>query len=370
MRPLQSVQRRTGFETLEAKKLFAADLVGGAAIDLPDTAVVAGFDPGDLVAELDPGDLYSVEMNPGDGLLATLPYVGLRQQADTVLVSEIQSGKLTPTPNGSSFSGWSGEQPLGGDGIRSALARSLSRALQCPSDQPVSGDGIRSAPPNGSSFSGWNGEGCSGTGTCTITVDNKDYVNNIGTENPSEMVINDGLADSPGLGGQEGEPVTAPVSDMVFESLGGQEGEPVVAGLWQDCNNAIDSNDCPGIIDAGLTGPIGGTLDRTPEVIDSNDTTNIEINLGGQEGEDFNLDPGNTVSGVAAVHTSGVVDFLASSKTSEFLHGNTNNAISMANTAEGGLNEISGIVIRMRELAVQSANGDFQVTDQHYFAVR
>ena len=45
---------------------------------------------------------------------------------------------------------------------------------------------------------------------------------------------------------------------------------------------------------------------------------------------------------------------------------NTNNAISMANTAEGGLNEISGIVIRMRELAVQSANGDLTSTDRGY----
>ncbi len=45
---------------------------------------------------------------------------------------------------------------------------------------------------------------------------------------------------------------------------------------------------------------------------------------------------------------------------------NTRNAISMANTAEGGLNEISGIVIRMRELAVQSANGDLTSTDRSY----
>ncbi len=45
---------------------------------------------------------------------------------------------------------------------------------------------------------------------------------------------------------------------------------------------------------------------------------------------------------------------------------NTSNAISMANTAEGGLNEISGIVIRMRELAVQSANGDLTSTDRGY----
>ena len=45
---------------------------------------------------------------------------------------------------------------------------------------------------------------------------------------------------------------------------------------------------------------------------------------------------------------------------------NTSNAISMANTAEGGLSEISGIVIRMRELAVQSANGDLTSTDRSY----
>ncbi len=45
---------------------------------------------------------------------------------------------------------------------------------------------------------------------------------------------------------------------------------------------------------------------------------------------------------------------------------NTNNAISMAQTAEGGLDEISGIVVRMRELAVQSANGDLTKTDRSY----
>ena len=46
------------FEALEAKQLFAADLVGGAVADLPDTAVVA---------EIHPGDLSSVQMNPGCG---------------------------------------------------------------------------------------------------------------------------------------------------------------------------------------------------------------------------------------------------------------------------------------------------------------
>lgn len=45
---------------------------------------------------------------------------------------------------------------------------------------------------------------------------------------------------------------------------------------------------------------------------------------------------------------------------------NTNNAISMTNTAEGGLNQISGILIRMREIAVQSANGDLTATDRSY----
>ncbi|MEM9692737.1 MAG: flagellin [Myxococcota bacterium] len=45
---------------------------------------------------------------------------------------------------------------------------------------------------------------------------------------------------------------------------------------------------------------------------------------------------------------------------------NTNNAISMTQTAEGGLNEISGIVVRMRELAVQAANGDLTSTDRGF----
>ncbi len=45
---------------------------------------------------------------------------------------------------------------------------------------------------------------------------------------------------------------------------------------------------------------------------------------------------------------------------------NTNNAVSMTQTAEGGLSLISGIVIRMREIAVQSANGDLSSTDRGY----
>ena len=59
MRPFQSIQRRTGFETLEAKKLFAADLMGGAAIDLPDTAIVDGF------GSLSPASIGLVNANLG-----------------------------------------------------------------------------------------------------------------------------------------------------------------------------------------------------------------------------------------------------------------------------------------------------------------
>ncbi len=45
---------------------------------------------------------------------------------------------------------------------------------------------------------------------------------------------------------------------------------------------------------------------------------------------------------------------------------NSNNAISMAQTAESGLGQVSGILTRMRELAVQGANGDLGATDRGY----
>jgi len=43
---------------------------------------------------------------------------------------------------------------------------------------------------------------------------------------------------------------------------------------------------------------------------------------------------------------------------------NANDAISLAQTAEGGLNEIGNMLQRMRELAVQSANGTNSVNDR------
>jgi flagellin len=45
---------------------------------------------------------------------------------------------------------------------------------------------------------------------------------------------------------------------------------------------------------------------------------------------------------------------------------NANDAISMAQTAEGALGEVSGIVTRMRELAMQGANGSLQTSDRAY----
>ena len=45
---------------------------------------------------------------------------------------------------------------------------------------------------------------------------------------------------------------------------------------------------------------------------------------------------------------------------------NANDAISMAQTAEGSLGEVSGILGRMRELAMQGSNGSLQTGDRQY----
>jgi len=45
---------------------------------------------------------------------------------------------------------------------------------------------------------------------------------------------------------------------------------------------------------------------------------------------------------------------------------NTNNAISMSQTAESALGQVSGIMVRMRELAIQSANGDLGSVERGY----
>lgn len=48
---------------------------------------------------------------------------------------------------------------------------------------------------------------------------------------------------------------------------------------------------------------------------------------------------------------------------------NSNNAISMVQTAESALGQVSSILTRMRELAVQGSNGDLATTDRDYLDV-
>jgi flagellin len=48
---------------------------------------------------------------------------------------------------------------------------------------------------------------------------------------------------------------------------------------------------------------------------------------------------------------------------------NSNNAISMTQTADGALDEISSMLIRMRELSMQAANGDLTATERGYIDV-
>jgi flagellin len=45
---------------------------------------------------------------------------------------------------------------------------------------------------------------------------------------------------------------------------------------------------------------------------------------------------------------------------------NANDAVSMAQTAEGALGEVSNTLVRLRELAMQGANGSFSVDDRNY----
>jgi flagellin len=48
---------------------------------------------------------------------------------------------------------------------------------------------------------------------------------------------------------------------------------------------------------------------------------------------------------------------------------NTNDAVSMSQTAEGALGQISDIIVRMRELSAQGANGALQSSDRAYLNV-
>ena len=113
------------------------------------------------------------------------------------------------------------------------------------------------------------------------------------------------------------------VPENVRTNLGGiktnQESVVAAAGIDQSglVNNISRMDSDTEVID--LTHNIeNGQIDRRSGSIMS--TGHVVV-----DGEDFDLDPGDQRLQVAAVHTSGVVDSLASSKTSEVLHGYTNN---------------------------------------------
>jgi len=88
-------KRRGQFEALEAKQLFAADLVGGAAADLADTAVVAGyegtenhqiFDPGAAIALPDTAVVEVFEFEHGD---VRFPYIlGYQERGENAIVDD------------------------------------------------------------------------------------------------------------------------------------------------------------------------------------------------------------------------------------------------------------------------------------------
>ena len=63
--------------------------------------------------------------------------------------------------------------------------------------------------------------------------------------------------------------------------------------------------------------PADAAVEFSARVFDDTGGFSYAANLGGQEGEDFNLDPGDAVSGIVAVDTSGIADPLASSKKSK-----------------------------------------------------
>jgi len=148
-------------------------------------------------------------------------------------------------------------------------------------------------------------------------------------------------------------PDTVSVAKNVRANIGGIR---TAQSLWQDCN------DYDGFMDpADVTNSLkvkDFTVDNTQATSNGGNTAltipggvgTLPV-LSDQEGEDV------VRRGVdVAEETSGVVDSLASSKTSEALHGYINNDEV----------QLSGV----DQVFEQYARDDFQITDQHYFAVR
>jgi hypothetical protein len=203
-------KRRGQFEALEAKQLFAADLVGGAAADLADTAVVAEYDPGDntdidLVPENVRTNLGGIKTNQESvshgcrGGFNFLENANLGGQEGEPITEE-SAPVASIAPDGC-------VDLIGGAAIDlpdTAIVAEISHGWENPSN------GQTCLVNTG--LGGQEGEPLMNTNLGDHLV-----VDGEGLYQRNELE----LASS--LGGQEGEPVVAPVSDMVFENLGGQD---------------------------------------------------------------------------------------------------------------------------------------------------
>ena len=178
MSSLQSVQRRAGFETLEAKKLFAADLIG---------ADVMSISPNDN------------EHTDGGAFIETVANLDNIKNKDFILERNAvlnfggQEGEDFEHPN---LGGQEGE-PL------HTVAHEAAHVIQ--------------------RLGGQEGEPL-------VSRFNLDGIANLGGQEGEPLVSGCNLDGIVNLGGQEGEPLhtVAHEAAHVIQRLGGQEGEPVV----------------------------------------------------------------------------------------------------------------------------------------------
>ena len=235
MRPLHSVQRRTGFETLEAKKLFAADLVGGAAIDFSDTAVVEGFEHGDVrfpyILGYQEGGENSIV---GDSLMIGDHNLDGQEGEPVIdLVSDLGFENLGGQEGGPVIDPIDGSYLGGQEGESVVTAITPNGAIsQVHHIKPYGSAGSWSDYPEVTEqheLGGQEGEPLMNTNLPdTLIVDGEGLYQ----RNELELATN--------LGGQEGDPSgfsnREVYLDVNWDSAEVQEGEPVM-GLWQDCND-------------------------------------------------------------------------------------------------------------------------------------
>ena len=270
-------KRRGQFEALEAKQLFAADLVGGAAADLPDTVVVAeNISEDDFV--INP---LNVRTNIG----------GIKTNMDSEtevieLTHNIENGQIDRR----SGSIMSIEDPHEtGDAPAIAVAEGNTNSVEDPFYYQIT-NSLKSKTSEARTNLGGQ----------------DDHWDCIGLVAGGEgLYQTNELELAPNLGGQEGEPVTDHiVSDHVWEAgghptdgplyLGGQEGEPFIDNCVP--NSFIRpprSNELE--LASSLGGQEGEPLMNTNlsdhlvaggEGLYQTNELELAPNLGGQEGED------------------------------------------------------------------------------------